>query len=621
MMRTVSLNNHGDMRHGLRLMLFDLRRHIGLGSIFAALMFLAMPFAVSIGIQTMNLNSSMFNESRDYLSNPNVMMPLVYFGYAMLILLSILAVIIIPAILFKYMDNKRSVDLYHSIPVSRTSLFFSHYFSGLLLVLIPTLFAFLCTILARFIFNAPGIDLAWLSKSMLTLMLMQTASYTFSVFIAVNTGTVFDMVLSLLVLNGIWPALYFTFQLFGLCFLHGFASRPTMEAALLFSPIPRLVASFAPSLFGCLWWGGLTILMLIGSLVLYRHRKSECAGQPFAYGLLGAVIRYGLSFLAGALFGLLLWALTSHLFFLFVGFFIGMALCFVIVVAITNRGFKHFFSLLKGIPVLIAVFVIFFFAFYTGGFGYETRVPEASHVESVELELSGATGVSFAGSTAYRSKECKELITQIHQEIVTEYQKNKSSVKPFAVFGYDPDSDVQYLYYPVSITYRLSSGGELSREYSSIRETDALNSLLLQLAECEEFRPVAFHLEQLKSNTFTEVNINLYNAGAIGLDSPSSSDPSESYSTGYWDMTLTSPQDLAELKAALEADILESELLLNSIRLSAPLAMDKNGYSDSVGSITWSGDGLFSNLSFELYPDFTHTIAFLESHKSLASVY
>ena len=156
MMRTVSLNNHGDMRHGLRLMLFDLRRHIGLGSIFAALMFLAMPFAVSIGIQTMNLNSSMFNESRDYLSNPNVMMPLVYFGYAMLILLSILAVIIIPAILFKYMDNKRSVDLYHSIPVSRTSLFFSHYFSGLLLVLIPTLFAFLCTILARFIFNAPG---------------------------------------------------------------------------------------------------------------------------------------------------------------------------------------------------------------------------------------------------------------------------------------------------------------------------------------------------------------------------------------------------------------------------------------------------------------------------------
>ena len=202
---------------------------------------------------------------------------------------------------------------------------------------------------------------------------------------------------------------------------------------------------------------------------------------------------------------------------------------------------------------------------------------------------------------------------------MTEYQKNKSSVKPFAVFGYDPDSDVQYLYYPVSFTYRLSSGGELSREYSSIRETDALNSLLAQLAECEEFRPVAFHLEQLKSNTFTEVNINLYNAGAIGLDSPSSSDPSESYSTGYWDMTLTSPQDLAELKAALEADILESELLLNSIRLSAPLAMDKNGYSDSVGSIIWRGDGLFSNLSFELFPDFTHTIAFLESHKSLAS--
>ena len=93
MMRTVSLNNHGDMRHGLRLMLFDLRRHIGLGSIFAALMFLAMPFAVSIGIQTMNLNSSMFNERAITFPIQTVMMPLVYFGYAMLILLSILAVI------------------------------------------------------------------------------------------------------------------------------------------------------------------------------------------------------------------------------------------------------------------------------------------------------------------------------------------------------------------------------------------------------------------------------------------------------------------------------------------------------------------------------------------------
>lgn len=623
MMQTISLNNHGDARHGLRLMLFDLRRHIGLGSIFAALMFLAMPFAIAMGIQAINFNSRMFHDTKNYLSNPDTIMPLVYFSYALLVILSILAVVIIPAILFKYMDNKRSVDLYHSIPVSRTSLFFSHYCSGLLLILIPTLFAFLCTILVRFLFNASGIDLGWLFKSVFTLLLMQTASYTFSVFVAVNTGTVFDMILSLLVLNGIWPALYFTYQLFGICFLHGFAFRPTMEAALLFSPIPRLVASFAPSLFGCLWWGGLTILMLAGALTLYRRRKSECAGLPFAYSLLGAVIRYGLSFLAGALFGLFLWAITSQLFFLFVGFFIGMALCFIIVVAITNRGFKHFLSLLKGIPVLIGVFVIVFVVFLTGGLGYETRVPQAASVESVEFELNGAVS-SYDSSAAYRSEECRELIVQIHQEIVEEYQKHKSVPTLYGIYGYDPDSGVSYYSHPISFTYHLSSGQTLTRRYTSIRETDELNSLITRLSECEEFRPMAFHLDQLKSSAFTQATLSLYNAEDFGLDLPDlngGSASGEYYDPNYWEITVTSPKDIAELKDALEADVMESEMLLRSFLASSSDISDDKSYYGPAGWVNLTNGGFFPGLSFEIHADFTHTIDFIRSHPSLVSVY
>lgn len=52
-------------------------------------------------------------------------------GYGLLLALSLLSVVLIPIIMFNYMHSKEKLDLFHSLPITRTNLFLNKYLIGL----------------------------------------------------------------------------------------------------------------------------------------------------------------------------------------------------------------------------------------------------------------------------------------------------------------------------------------------------------------------------------------------------------------------------------------------------------------------------------------------------------
>ena len=74
-----------------------------------------------------------------------------YLNAPMLILAGLTAVgasIVIPMVVFSYFDNKRALDVFHSLPVTRGKMFAGNFLAGLALLFLPYLLSVLPTALA-----------------------------------------------------------------------------------------------------------------------------------------------------------------------------------------------------------------------------------------------------------------------------------------------------------------------------------------------------------------------------------------------------------------------------------------------------------------------------------------
>ena len=176
------------------------------------------------------------------------------FGQILMIVTIIIFVIVLSSMIFNYMNNKQSVDAFQSLPLSRPVLFLSKYFAGLTLLLIPTIVVLGITFVIKVLMNLNDITNLQFAKFTFTLIMLEIASYTLSVFITVNTGTIFDSRLSLITINIAWPLmLLVTNGLFGIM-LYGYTSNIGFEMYFLLSPFIRIVISFiSPSLGSVIW--------------------------------------------------------------------------------------------------------------------------------------------------------------------------------------------------------------------------------------------------------------------------------------------------------------------------------------------------------------------------------
>lgn len=473
--------------------LWSLKKQLPVMILLAVLMFLLVPMILMISVpqwieqQTATMmtgqgrmvtaHAATQETVSDFLSE-NYTVFLTSYAPAAATVLTLIFAPILCVVQFGYMHKKRSVDFFHALPVSRTSLLLGRWCAGIVVLFVPLILNFLIVSMVGGAYNIAvtlSSSLPW--KQMLWVMLMGAAAFTSCIFFAVCSGTMFDTAVSVIGVNAGYPLLLFCGLTVANQILPGLdlGLRSKVGALTAFAPF---AAAFMPFLAGersagfLVWWVFLAAAMLVGAILLYNRRKSETAEDNFAFQLPKIVIRFLVTGMAGIGFGLLLSSTGKNAF--LIGVVAGSVIAHVIIQAIYSRGFRGMTKSFLWYGVFAVCFAAFYGVLATGMFGYDVRVPDASEVESVSVKTSIVTDDkgSSPGTGFYfypaDSTSPHELVPEITQKdnilAVTEAQKSivglyRSEGFPYRVKDTQGES--------FTITYHLKNGGTMTRTYGA----------------------------------------------------------------------------------------------------------------------------------------------------------
>ena len=384
-------------------------------------------------------------------------------------------VLVFSAVLYSYMHGRRSADFFHSMPVERSTMLTANFAAGMTALTVPVWVNSLIAMLSYPILM-PNSDWIGLWK----IMLLELVAWTIGAFVLFAISTLVAVTVSTAVENVgytvavllegsimlvIWDvACSIAFESYVSMFDGGDIVAVLGDVLYYLSPVFALAkviiflldgstqASFL--LFAVKAWLPLLFWLLLGAGALwfavkqYSKRQSERAEQwgrqswlGFSVKLMSAV---GGAFLFAVTFGEVL-GLDSRYMFVF-GALVGSPLVYLVIEAITNRGFHSMKKCLPYLALSTAIILVGSLYFAFDGFGFDKKVPNPSDVKSVKVELdsllstriyndeyamkyevvNGKDNSNYFYSDYYmplyevEEPETIELITKIHQTATEE---------------------------------------------------------------------------------------------------------------------------------------------------------------------------------------------------------
>lgn len=439
-------------------------------------------------------------------------------GRVFAMLLFVFFCIMVPILMFSYINSKRDLDVYFALPIKREQMLQTTGWAGYVILLIPFLLAWTLGGLLTVIYST--ISIALLVESFFTIIMIGSAIYMVVLFTMMNTGTTIDAFLYSIALHVLPAMVYGAYLLFGFSMLLGFSDLNSYRILNFISPVWALFNTvFAndlmfPMLAYGLYWVLIALVLAAICSYLYAGRHSERAETPFVnkrffpiisttYAILTLILLYNVIYNTNN--STSLFTIQNLIFpLMFAG------IVYIIMDTIANRGTKNMLrALIRYALVAVITLAVFIPSTITGGFGYVTRIPKADTVKSVELNVSGSSGLFFPSSylsysyddlngytpliskflTSLNSQDLvfdqtKDINTIInfHNIILKEYKWYDYSTKAYpsrqpvgnsikTIPGYVPSykafpfENQNYGSMNFTMTYRLKDGSKLRRTY------------------------------------------------------------------------------------------------------------------------------------------------------------
>lgn len=388
---------------------------------------------------------------------------------------------------FSHLYNARSANLFGSLPIRREGLFLTHYLAGLAFLLVPNAVIFLLTLL---------VELAGGTVCMQGLLFWLAVVcgegfffYSMAVFCGMFTGHILAL-----------PAFYaiFNFIVSGVTelvhtvlrgFYYGFSgfTEEVYTVVKWFTPIVWLSETVRASTYHTnaevtgealpvLETEGLgavgiyaiaAVALAVCAFFLYRARRLESAGDVVSVRPMRPVFKYGVALCAGLALGMVTTMFTG-------GGEIPL-MCAIVVWGVIgyfgaqmllDKSFRVFRKW-KGAAAVAAVFIALFLVVNFDLTGFETRIPDPSTVDSVEA--GGITAVYLGDDGDHfqqtiTDQSVIELINILHREAVA--QRDEERQAQMQIGGTSTSLD---------LTYRLKTGGTLTRRYTVWLDPDEVN--------------------------------------------------------------------------------------------------------------------------------------------------
>lgn len=431
------------------------------------------------------------------------------------ILIPLLLVFLIASTIqtFQYMHKRRSVDLFHALPVRRTPLLLGNMAAiGTVLAVITILNLVVCGVVDMALGATGEYSVCWLLGLMGYMLLLLAASLCGTVFLLVSCGTVSGAVIAGILLTVGWPLLVICGASIIQDSLPGcqlVASGSVLTALTpylaLFVPYSNggevllsvalmgdqtyesgsALSNGAMTVWLILWWVLVTAVLLAGCILVYRKRKSEAAENNFSYPGLRIIIRFIISGAVGLGCALFFGNLSGSNVVFYLTAVLASGLTHVITQVVWVREVRELPRSLLYYAALAVAMAVFFVGLATGGLGYVNRIPAEGDVDYIRVDLPGyhfddskATYLysrtrsltvdtvlpededvmykddvtSFSVEPKLQKAKSIQTVQALHQTILSQYQA------PYLPVREEGD-------YHCLLTYTLKNGEELERNY------------------------------------------------------------------------------------------------------------------------------------------------------------
>lgn len=434
--------------------------------------------------------------------------------------------VFLAVMVFRYMQNSKSMVTIHAMPYNRLDLYINNVISGLILLIVPillntALLSYLQLLPKEGILFEQGIvmDYLWIS------LLVSITLYAITVAVGMVTGSSIAQIIFTYIINFL-PAgivVILNYLLDGIIYGFSGISEDVINNLGKISPIVQTlflrnqgkVSDFLiPDIV-------LIIAVLVIGYFLYKYRNLENAGEVISGKFIKPIFKYGVTvcvMLVGTLYVKGIFEvdkpdLIIYLLFALLGYAIAEMLL--------RKSFKILNSY-KGFVGFIGVFAIVVACINFDLLGYESYVPGVDDVEcftfgstwQLEAYRQGAKTEVLAG------KENIEKVVELNQDII----KNKNA-------------NVNKRGY-MSITYLLKNGKIVSRTYRL--DNKAYREKVEEIMLSEEYKKS--QVELFKRNIEEIDNIKVSN-----------------YVFSDCSVAVTTKEEIEQLVSAMKQDILSSK--------------------------------------------------------------
>lgn len=394
------------------------------------------------------------------------------------------------AVLFRFWHDRRQVDFYGALPIRREGLYFVKFMTGLLLVLPAYL---LNWVISAAVVATSGAAVNWghavgtVAFDLFTFLLFYAAAILCTL---LSGNTVFAIVLDgWLFLSPI------VFQAIPVFYCEEFYSTFQGDTTFWVSPLMGLLgnADFPLAEGFCKVYLPLYVViaavLLVLSVVMFRKRRGECAGQALALKQLRLPLKVYTCLVAGIGFAWVFVTIFSmaNTLWLTLCIAIGVLVCHGAMEAIYDADVRSIFRNLPTMAILIVAAVVFNFGMEHDIFGYDTWTPRESSVKWVTVtnyvrfypdDVKNYVNVQ----NIYNYYEgVKEGRMRSEEQIHAAVRLSELGTQNLALFD-----ECNEPTYRVSLTFGSSTGLYKSRHYF-IPVSDESTELLNKLLYSEEF--------------------------------------------------------------------------------------------------------------------------------------
>lgn len=502
--------------------------------------------------------------------------------------------VFLAVMVFRYMQNSKSMVTIHAMPYNRLDLYINNVISGLILLIVPillntALLSYLQLFPKEGIIFEQGISIKYLWIS----LLVSITLYAITVAVGMVTGSSIAQIIFTYIINFL-PAgiiVILNYLLDGIIYGFSGISEDVINNLGKISPIVQTlflrnqgkVSDFLiPDIV-------LIIAVLVIGYFLYKYRNLEDAGEVISGKFIKPIFKYGVTvcvMLVGALYVKGIFEVDKPDLIIYLLFAL---LGYVIAEMLLRKSFKILNSY-KGFIGFIGVFAIVVACINFDLLGYENYVPKAEDIEcftfgstwQLEAYRQGAKTEVLAG------KENIEKVVALNQEIV----KNKNAnINKSGTMG---------------ITYLLKNGKIVSRTYRL--DNKAYQEKVEEIMLSEEYK---------------KSKVELFNRSIEEIDNIKVSN----YVFSDHSVAVTTKEEIEQLVSAMKQDILNNNynLAYTSYNYSyGYLNVDRSDFLYRVGIMykekNSKGEEYYSNETLYFDKSSVNVCNFIEKNASFVVI-